>query len=62
MLFPIRLDDAVKASSTSWAAHIRRTRNIADFSQWKEHEAYQKALKRLLRDLQPDSPSQTLAP
>jgi TIR domain len=58
MLFPIRLDNAVKESPTSWAAHIRRTRNITDFSQWKEHNAYQKGLKRLLRDLQPDDPSE----
>jgi hypothetical protein len=26
-------------------------RNIGDFTRWKEHDAYQKALARLLRDL-----------
>jgi hypothetical protein len=27
------------------------TRHIGDFSRWKEHDAYTKALDRLLRDL-----------
>ena len=27
------------------------TRHIGDFTRWKEHDAYQKALDRLLRDL-----------
>jgi hypothetical protein len=27
------------------------TRHIGDFTHWKEHDAYQKALDRLLRDL-----------
>ena len=26
-------------------------RHIGDFTRWKEHDAYQKALDRLLRDL-----------
>jgi hypothetical protein len=34
-----------------WAEEIRGTRYIGDFRQWKEHEAYQKAFSRLLRDL-----------
>ena len=51
VLFPVRLDRAVMDSTTAWAAHIKRTRNIGDFSQWKDHDAYQKAFARLLRDL-----------
>ena len=51
VLFPIRLDDAVMKSKTAWAADIRRTRQIGDFRDWKDHDAYQKSLKRLLRDL-----------
>jgi hypothetical protein len=27
-------------------------RHIGDFTRWKEHDAYSKALERLLRDLQ----------
>ena len=35
----------------AWAADIRRTRHIGDFSRWKDHDAYQQAFERLLRDL-----------
>jgi len=52
MLFPIRLDSAVMDTDRAWAAHIRRTRHIGNFNQWEDDEAYRKALKRLLRDLQ----------
>ncbi len=52
VLFPIRIDDAFKETQEAWAAHIRRTRHIGDFSEWPDPEAYQRALKRLLRDLQ----------
>jgi hypothetical protein len=30
---------------------MRRGRNIGDFSKWKQHDAYQTAFARLLRDL-----------
>jgi hypothetical protein len=51
ILFPIRLDDAAMDSSKAWAALIRRTRHIGDFTRWKDHDSYQKAFDRLLRDL-----------
>ena len=51
MLFPIRLDDAVLTTGEAWAVKLRDSRNIGDFRRWKEHDAYQKALERLLRDL-----------
>jgi hypothetical protein len=51
VLFPIRLDSAVMDTPVAWAATLRRTRNIGDFSQWKAHDAYSKAFERLLRDL-----------
>lgn len=51
VLFPIRLDDAVMETDEAWAADIRRTRHIGDFRDWKNHDAYKKALDRLLRDL-----------
>jgi hypothetical protein len=51
VLFPIRLDDAVMETNEAWAADIRRTRHIGDFREWKNHDAYKKALDRLLRDL-----------
>jgi hypothetical protein len=51
VLFPIRLDNAVMESSTAWAAHIQHTRHIGDFTRWKNHDEYQQAFARLLRDL-----------
>jgi TIR domain/Pentapeptide repeats (8 copies) len=51
ILFPIRLDDAVIESNKAWAALIRRTRHIGNFTRWKDHDSYQKAFDRLLRDL-----------
>jgi uncharacterized protein YjbI with pentapeptide repeats len=52
VLFPIRLDDAVIDSPVAWAGTIRRTRHIGDFTGWKDHDSYQKAFSRLLRDLE----------
>jgi hypothetical protein len=51
VLFPIRVDDAVMNAPQPWAADVRRTRHIGDFRCWKSHDAYAKALDRLLRDL-----------
>lgn len=51
ILFPIRLDSAVRDTDQAWAADIRRTRHIGDFTKWKDDDAYQKAFDRLLRDL-----------
>ena len=50
VLFPIRLDNSVLTTDEPWAAKLR-DRNIGDFRGWKEHENYQGALKRVLRDL-----------
>ena len=57
ILIPIRLDDAVMDSSKAWTALIRRTRHIGDFREWKNHDSYQKAFDRLLRDLKAESSS-----
>jgi hypothetical protein len=35
----------------AWAAKLRRSRHIGDFTNWKDHDSYQKAFDRLLRDL-----------
>ncbi len=51
VLFPVRLDDAVMNASKAWAADLRRTRHIGDFTNWKDHDSYQQAFERLLRDL-----------
>jgi hypothetical protein len=53
VLFPIRLDDTVMFSTLGWAAKVRN-RQIGDFRKWKDPDEYQKALARLIRDLQPE--------
>jgi hypothetical protein len=51
VLLPIRLDEAVMRTNQAWAADIRRTRHIGDFTEWEHYPSYQKAFARLLRDL-----------
>ena len=50
MLFPVRLDDAVFATKEAWAGKLRDNRHIV-IRAWKDHDAYQRTLERLLRDL-----------
>jgi hypothetical protein len=53
ILFPIRLDDSVTGPTVpAWAARLRRQVNIGDFTRWADPQAYQQALKRLMRDLE----------
>lgn len=51
VLFPIKLDEAIKEATSQWVCKIRRERHIGDFTRWKSHDEYQKAFDRLLRDL-----------
>ena len=51
VLFPVRIDNAVFDCPYKWAAEICHERNIGDFTRWKNHDDYQKAFKRLLKDL-----------
>jgi hypothetical protein len=51
VLFPIRIDNEAMSTPEPWAVKLRDQRNIGDFRQWKQPEAYQKSLDRLLRDL-----------
>jgi hypothetical protein len=51
VLFPVRVDDVALATTKAWAATLRRTRHICDFRNWKDHDAYQRALETVLRDL-----------
>lgn len=55
ILFPITIDGAVMTTSQAWAADIRRTRHIGDFSKWRNRDSYHEALARLLRDLRMES-------
>lgn len=58
MLFPIRLDNSVMDCNQAWAADIRRTRHIGDFTRWKEHNSYHQAFNRLLHDLKAEEAKQ----
>ena len=51
VLIPIKIDDAVDGIKTGWAADIRRTRHIGDFSRWGDNDAYRVSFRRLLRNL-----------
>jgi hypothetical protein len=51
VLFPVRIDEAVFTTNEAWALKLRDNRNIGDFRNWRDHDAYQKTLTRLLRDL-----------
>jgi uncharacterized protein YjbI with pentapeptide repeats len=51
----VRIDDAVFATDEAWAIKLRDNRNIGDFRGWKDHDAYQRTLARLLRDLRVES-------
>jgi uncharacterized protein YjbI with pentapeptide repeats len=51
VLFPIRIDEAIMETNIPWAASFRRSRHILDFTKWKRPEQYQKALEKLLKDL-----------
>lgn len=51
VLFPIRLDDYI---FTGWHHHRKAdvvAKNVGDFRSWKDHDSYQRAFGRLLRDL-----------
>jgi hypothetical protein len=45
------MDYTVMETDQAWAADIRRTRHIGDFTQWKDHDVYQRAFDRLMGDL-----------
>lgn len=59
VIFPIRLDSSPLESTRSWIADIRRSRNIGDFSGWKNRVHYTTAFSRLLQDLQRNANSDT---
>lgn len=55
VLFPLRLDDTVMETGKAWAADVRRRWHIGDFTCWKDHDSYQRAFERLLRDLKAEA-------
>jgi hypothetical protein len=51
VLFPIRIDDTVFSAPAGWANTLKNTRNIGDFTDWGNPDAYARGMRRLLRDL-----------
>jgi hypothetical protein len=49
--FPVRLDDEVMKRAKGWAADIKRTRHIGDFTEWRDTAKYSNNFQGLLRDL-----------
>jgi hypothetical protein len=52
VLFLLRLDDGVMEADSGWARDALGTRHVVDFRQWQDHDAYDEAFGRLLRDLE----------
>jgi len=42
-------------TDAAWTASIRRQRHIGDFTKWKDHDSYQQAFDRLLKDLKAEA-------
>jgi hypothetical protein len=55
VLFPVRLDERVMQTTQAWAAKLRRTRHIGDFTNWADPQVYQQAFGLLLRDLKAEN-------
>ncbi len=51
VLFPVQLDNSIMKTDVAWAAKIKRTRHIGDFSDWKNLDSYKKAFERLVWNL-----------
>jgi len=52
LLFPIRLDQTALSVDKAWVADIRRSRNIGDFSGWRNKDSYNASFDRLLLSLE----------
>jgi uncharacterized protein YjbI with pentapeptide repeats len=58
VVFPVRIDNSVMEAPEPWARKLRDQRNIGDFQNWKNHDAYKQSFDRVLRDLkQPPVPT-----
>jgi len=50
VLFPIRIDDSIFATSEPWATKLR-SRNIADFRKWRTQKEFDKAFEKIRSEL-----------
>ena len=54
VLLPFQIDNAAQTTDQAWAANIRDTYHIGDFTSWQQPHAYLLAIAHLLRDLKAD--------
>jgi hypothetical protein len=57
ILYPVRLDETVMCTSKDWAARLRESRHIGDFTNWQDEAFYQQAFATLLQHLKVSKPS-----
>ena len=51
ILFPIRIDDSIFKKEIGWENYLTNSRNIGNFSSWKDINQYTNSLQRLLTGL-----------
>ena len=51
ILFPVCTDLAIMSTDQDWAEYICKTRQLSDFSNWKDPTVYRQAFERLVKDL-----------
>ena len=54
-LLPIKIDKAIQTTDQAWAANIRSSNHIGDFTSWQQPHAYLLSIAHLLRDLKSDT-------
>jgi hypothetical protein len=60
VLIPIRIDSGVLSDPPAWVASLASDRQFADFENWRDETAYQRSLRRLVRDITVSFASDTL--
>jgi hypothetical protein len=51
ILLPLRIDESVMKAKVGWAANLRRTRNVGDFSKHRRDAQYFSTLGQLINDI-----------
>ena len=59
MVFPVPVEDAAFETKEASAAKLRANCNIGGFRARKDHDAFEGALERVLRDLRVESAGST---
>lgn len=51
VLFPIRIDEAALTSDQDWIYHLRKKRNIGDWTRWEDPTEQARLFERMLKEL-----------